>query len=62
MLSLNECKKILEEYDYHLEDEEIIQLRDFLSRLARAQLNNEIRVRKDEKSDIILPSEQRRAS
>jgi len=43
MLSLNECKKILEEHDYHLKDEEIIQLRDFLSRLARAQLNNEIK-------------------
>lgn len=58
MLSLNECKEILEEHDYHLKDDEIIQLRDFLTRLARAQLNNEIKVQKDEECDIILPSEQ----
>ena len=43
MLSLIQCKQILEANDYHLKDEEIIQLRDFLSRLARAQLNNEIK-------------------
>lgn len=62
MLSLNECKKIIEANDYYLKDDEIIQLRDFLSRLARAQVNNEINVQNDEKSDIILPSKQRRAS
>ena len=58
MLSLNECKKILEEHDYHLKDEEIIQLRDFLSRLARAQLNNEIKQQQDEEGNTILPCEQ----
>lgn len=62
MLSLNECKKIIEANDYYLKDDEIIQLRDFLSRLARAQVNNEINVQNDEKSGIILPSKQRRAS
>ncbi len=45
MLSINDCKKILEENDYHLNDDEIVQLRDFLSRLARAQQNNEVKMK-----------------
>jgi DNA-directed RNA polymerase subunit F len=43
MLSVKECRVILENYNYHLKDDEIVQLRDFLSRLARAQLNNELK-------------------
>ena len=44
MLSVKECREILEEHNYHLKDDEIIQLRDFLTRLARAQLNHEIKL------------------
>ncbi len=58
MLSLIQCKKILEGNEYHLQDDEIIQLRDFLTRLAIAQLNNQEKEHEYEKSNTILPCEQ----
>lgn len=57
MLSLIRCKQILEENEYHLQDEEIIQLRDFLTRLAIVQLNNKEKDKEYEQSNTVLPCE-----
>ena len=38
MLSIQECRKIVEQFDYDLKDEEITQLRDFLMMIATYQI------------------------
>ncbi len=57
MLSIQECRDILEQFDYDITDEEITQLRDFLMMIAICQIT-ENKLDTDEKSDNILPSEQ----
>ncbi len=57
MLSIQECREILEQFDYDITDEEITQLRDFLMMIAICQIT-ENKLDTDEKSDNILPSEQ----
>ena len=57
MLSVQECRDILEQFDYDITDEEITQLRDFLMMIAIYQIT-ENKLDTDEKSDNILPSEQ----
>ena len=57
MLSIQECRDIVERFDYDLTDEEITQLRDFLMMIARYQITDN-KEDKYEESDIILPSEQ----
>ena len=57
MLSIQECREILEQFDYDITDEEITQLRDFLMMIAIYQIT-EKKLDTDEKSDNILPSEQ----
>lgn len=42
MVSLPECKKILEKYNYKIEDKEIEVIRDFLTMLA-VSFNNTIK-------------------
>lgn len=55
MLSVNDCRKVLEQFNYQLNDEEIETLRDFLTMLAMAQLDNkDLNFKEDEESDIIL--------
>lgn len=57
MLSIQECRKIVEQFDYDLTDEEITQLRDFLMMIATYQIIDN-KTDKYEESDTILPSEQ----
>jgi len=57
MLSIQECRTIIEPFDYDLKDEEIVQLRDFLTMIAIYQITDN-KLDTDEKSDIILSSEQ----
>ena len=57
MLSIQECRTIIEPFDYDLKDEEIVQLRDFLTMIAIYQITDN-KLDTDEKSDIVLPSEQ----
>ena len=57
MLSIQECREIVERFDYDLTDEEITQLRDFLMMIARYQITDN-KIDTNEKSDIILPSGQ----
>jgi len=57
MLSIQECRTIIEPFDYDLKDEEIVQLRDFLTMIATYQITDN-KLDTDEKSDIILSSEQ----
>lgn len=57
MLSIQECRTIIEPFDYDLKNEEIVQLRDFLTMIAIYQITDN-KLDTDEKSDIILPSEQ----
>lgn len=55
MLSVNDCREVLEQFNYQLDDEEIETLRDFLTMLAMAQLDNkDLNFKEDEESDIIL--------
>ena len=57
MLSIQECRTIIERFDYDLKDDEIMQLRDFLMMIATYQIidNN---LDTNEESNTILPSEQ----
>ena len=57
MLSIQECRTIVEQFDYDITDEEITQLRDFLMMIARYQITDN-KLDTNEKSDFILPSEQ----
>ena len=57
MLSIQECRTIIERFDYDLKDDEIMQLRDFLMMIATYQIIDN-KLDTNEKSDIILPSEQ----
>ena len=57
MLSIQECRAIVEQFDYDITDEEITQLRDFLMMIARYQIT-ENKLDTYEESDIVLPSEQ----
>ncbi len=57
MISIQECRTILERFDYNLKDDEIMQLRDFLTMIAIYQITDN-KLDTDEKSDIVLPSEQ----
>ena len=57
MLSIQECRKIVKQFDYDLTDEEITQLRDFLMMIATYQIIDN-KTDKYEESDTILPSEQ----
>ena len=40
MLSIDMCREILNMYDYSINDEEIANLRDFLTMLAFSQITN----------------------
>ena len=57
MLSIQECKDIVERFDYDLTDEEITRLRDFLMMIARYQITDN-KIDTNEKSNIVLPCEQ----
>jgi hypothetical protein len=57
MLSIQECRTILERFDYDLKDDEIMQLRDFLMMIATYQIIDN-KLDTNEESDTILPSEQ----
>jgi hypothetical protein len=57
MLSIHECKTILDKFNYDLKDDEVTQLRDFLMMLALYQIT-ENKEYTDEESNTILPSEQ----
>ena len=57
MLSIQDCRDVVERFNYDLTDEEITQLRDFMMMIARYQItDNKLDI--NEKGDIILPSEQ----
>jgi hypothetical protein len=57
MISIQECRTILERFDYNLKDDEIMQLRDFLMMIATYQIID-YKLDTDEESNIILPSGQ----
>jgi len=57
MISIQECRTILERFDYDLKDDEIMQLRDFLMMIATYQIIDN-KIDTNEESDTILPSEQ----
>ena len=57
MISIQECRTILERFDYNLKDEEIMQLRDFLMMIATYQIIDN-KLDTYEESNNILPSEQ----
>ena len=57
MISIQECRTILERFYYNLKDDEIMQLRDFLTMIAIYQITDN-KLDTYEKSDIVLPSEQ----
>ena len=57
MLSIQECRTVLEQFDYDLKDDEIMQLRDFLMMIATYQIIDN-KLDTNEESNIILPSEQ----
>ena len=57
MIGIQECREIVERFDYDLTDEEIMQLRDFLMMIARYQITDN-KIDKYEESNFILPSEQ----
>ena len=57
MLSIQECRTVLEQFDYDLKDDEIMQLRDFLMMIATYQIIDN-KLDTNEESDTILPSEQ----
>ena len=57
MISIQECRTILERFDYNLKDDEIMQLRDFLMMIATYQIIDN-KLDTNEESNTILPSEQ----
>lgn len=57
MISIQECRTILERFNYNLKDDEIMQLRDFLMMIATYQIIDN-KLDTYEESNIILPSEQ----
>ena len=57
MISIQECRTILERFDYDLKDDEIMQLRDFLMMIATYQIIDN-KLDTNEESNTILPSEQ----
>lgn len=57
MLNIQDCREVLEQYDYKLTDEEIVQLRDFLTMIAISQIIDN-KEDKYEESNTVLPSEQ----
>jgi len=57
MLSIQECRTVLEQFDYDLKDDEIMQLRDFLMMIATYQIIDN-KLDTNEESNTILPSEQ----
>ena len=57
MLSIQECRTIIERFDYDLKDDEIMQLRDFLMMIATCQITDN-KIDTYEESNTILPSEQ----
>ena len=57
MLSIQECRTIIERFDYDLKDDEIMQLRDFLMMIATYQIIDN-KLDTNEESNTILPSEQ----
>jgi len=57
MLSIQECRTVLEQFNYDLKDDEIMQLRDFLMMIATYQIIDN-KLDTNEESDTILPSEQ----
>ena len=57
MLGIQECRTILERFDYEITDDEITQLRDFLMMIAVYQIT-ENKIDTNEESNNILPSEQ----
>ncbi len=52
MLSIEQCKKILNKDEEWLTDEQISEVRDFLIRLAEIQVENLKNERDDEKSGV----------
>ena len=57
MLGIQECRTILERFDYEITDDEITQLRDFLMMIAVCQITDN-KIDTNEESNSILPSEQ----
>ena len=57
MLSIHECKTILDKFNYDLKDDEVTQLRDFLMMIATYQIIDN-KLDTNEESNTILPSEQ----
>ena len=57
MLSIQECRTVLEQFDYDLKDDEITQLRDFLMMIATYQIIDN-KLDTNEESNTILPSKQ----
>jgi len=57
MLSIQKCRTVLEQFNYDLKDDEIMQLRDFLMMIATYQIIDN-KLDTNEESNIILPSEQ----
>ena len=57
MLSIQECRTVLEQFNYDLKDDEIMQLRDFLMMIATYQIIDN-KLDTNEESNTILPSEQ----
>ena len=57
MISIQECRTIIEQFDYDLKDDEIMQLRDFLMMIATCQITDN-KIDTYEESNTILPSEQ----
>ena len=63
MLSIQECRTLLEQFNYNLKDDEIVQLRDFLMMIATYQISDTKIINNNnlityEESNTILPSEQ----
>ena len=57
MIIIQECRAVLELFNYDLKDDEIMQLRDFLMMIATYQITDN-KINTYEESDTILPSEQ----
>ena len=57
MLSIQECRTVLEQFDYDLKDGEIMRLRDFLMMIATNQIIDN-KLDTNEEGNTILPSEQ----
>ena len=57
MISIQECRAVLEQFNYDLKDYEIMQMRDFLMMIATYQITDN-KINTYEESNTILPSEQ----